>query len=64
MKIVFYSPYFPKHFGGGEKYLLDCITAYSSGVEMKSFWPCQLKNFNSGANAIIRQSINNFVLMI
>jgi len=27
MKIVFYSPYFPKHFGGGEKYLLDCITA-------------------------------------
>jgi glycosyltransferase involved in cell wall biosynthesis len=27
MKIVFYSPYFPKHFGGGEKYLLDCIAA-------------------------------------
>jgi glycosyltransferase involved in cell wall biosynthesis len=24
MKIVFFSPYLPKHFGGGEKYLLDC----------------------------------------
>lgn len=24
MKILFYSPYFPKHSGGGEKYLLDC----------------------------------------
>jgi len=23
MKICLYSPYFPKHFGGGEKYLLD-----------------------------------------
>lgn len=23
-KICFYSPYLPKHFGGGEKYLLDC----------------------------------------
>ena len=27
MKIAFYSPYFPQHFGGGEKYLLDCIAA-------------------------------------
>jgi glycosyltransferase involved in cell wall biosynthesis len=24
MKICFISPYIPKHFGGGEKYLLDC----------------------------------------
>lgn len=24
MKICFYSPYLPKHFGGGEKYLFDC----------------------------------------
>jgi len=24
MKICFLSPYLPKHFGGGEKYLLDC----------------------------------------
>lgn len=24
MKIVFYSPYLPKHAGGGEKYLFDC----------------------------------------
>ncbi len=24
MKICFLSPYIPKHFGGGEKYLLDC----------------------------------------
>ena len=27
MKIVFYSPYMPKHSGGGEKYILDCIQA-------------------------------------
>lgn len=26
MKILFYSPYFPKHTGGGEKYLLDCAS--------------------------------------
>ena len=25
MKIVFYSPYLPKHSGGGEKYLFDCM---------------------------------------
>jgi glycosyltransferase involved in cell wall biosynthesis len=24
MKVLFYSPYIPKHIGGGEKYLLDC----------------------------------------
>ncbi len=24
MKIAFYSPYLPKHTGGGEKYMLDC----------------------------------------
>lgn len=26
MKILFYSPYFPRHRGGGEKYLLDCAS--------------------------------------
>lgn len=26
MKICFYSPYLPKHHGGGEKYLLDCAS--------------------------------------
>ena len=24
MKIALYSPYLPKHAGGGEKYLFDC----------------------------------------
>lgn len=32
-KIVFFSPYLPKHFGGGEKYLLDCaVLAAASGA--------------------------------
>lgn len=35
MKIVFFSPYLPKHFGGGEKYLLDCaVLAAASGAEV------------------------------
>ncbi|HEX7017960.1 MAG TPA: glycosyltransferase [Patescibacteria group bacterium] len=29
MKICLYSPYIPKHFGGGEKYLLDCAAVLS-----------------------------------
>ena len=30
MKICFFSPYIPKHFGGGEKYLLDCASLLGS----------------------------------
>ena len=30
MKIAFYSPYLPDHFGGGEKYLLDTASVYAS----------------------------------
>ena len=30
MKIVFYSPYLPEHFGGGEKYLLDTALVYAA----------------------------------
>jgi glycosyltransferase involved in cell wall biosynthesis len=30
MKIVFYSPYLPHHFGGGEKYLLDVALTYAT----------------------------------
>jgi glycosyltransferase involved in cell wall biosynthesis len=30
MKVVFYSPYLPDHFGGGEKYLLDVATTYAT----------------------------------
>lgn len=29
MKIVLYSPYFPDHFGGGEKYFLDAALVWS-----------------------------------
>ncbi len=29
MKVVFYSPYIPGHFGGGEKYLLDTACVYA-----------------------------------
>jgi glycosyltransferase involved in cell wall biosynthesis len=30
MKIVFYSPYLPQHFGGGEKYLFDTALTYAT----------------------------------
>lgn len=34
MKICLYSPYIPKHFGGGEKYLLDCASLLSQNHEV------------------------------
>lgn len=34
MKICLYSPYFPDHFGGGEKYLLDVATVLASKHEV------------------------------
>ncbi len=35
MKIAFYSPYLPKHTGGGEKYLFDCASiAATAGHEV------------------------------
>jgi len=34
MKIVLVSPYFGKHFGGGEKYLLDCANLLSQNSEV------------------------------
>lgn len=34
MKIAFYSPYLPDHFGGGEKYLLDTALVYASKHEV------------------------------
>lgn len=34
MKICFFSPYFPRHFGGGEKHLLDVALAASRNHEV------------------------------
>lgn len=34
MRIVLYSPYFPKHIGGGEKYLLDTAMALAEHGEV------------------------------
>ena len=40
MKIVFYSPYIPQHFGGGEKYLLDTALVYAQKHEVFIALPC------------------------
>lgn len=37
MKIVFYSPYLPDHFGGGEKYLFDTALTYANDTKHKVF---------------------------
>ncbi|MCL2110338.1 glycosyltransferase family 4 protein [Microgenomates group bacterium] len=34
MKICFYSPYLPKHFGGGEKYLFDVAETFTGRHEV------------------------------
>lgn len=35
MTVCFYSPYMPKHFGGGEKHILDMATVLSQHAEVK-----------------------------
>lgn len=61
MKIVFYSPYFPKHFGGGEKYLLDCITALLERGRDEVFLAVPTQEFLTQEQvAIIRQKYQKF----
>jgi len=61
MKIVFYSPYFPKHFGGGEKYLLDCITALLERGRDEVFLALPTQEFLTQEQiAIIRQKYQQF----
>ncbi len=61
MTIVFYSPYFPKHFGGGEKYLLDCITALLERGRDEVFLALPTRDFLTQEQiAIIRQNYQKF----
>jgi len=61
MKIVFYSPYFPKHFGGGEKYLLDCITALLERGRDEVYLALPTRDFlTQEKTAIIRQNYQKF----
>ena len=43
MKIVFYSPYIPKHFGGGEKYLFDTALVYATKHRVYIALPAQCR---------------------
>jgi len=61
MKIVFYSPYFPKHFGGGEKYLLDCISALLERGRDELYLALPTRDFLTQEQiAIIRQNYQKF----
>jgi glycosyltransferase involved in cell wall biosynthesis len=61
MKIVFYSPYFPKHYGGGEKYLLDCIHALLERGRDEINLALPTKEFlTQDQAAIIRKQYQNF----
>ena len=61
MKIVFYSPYFPKHFGGGEKYLLDCISALLERGKDEIYLALPSQEFlTEEKNTIIRQKYQQF----
>lgn len=61
MKIVFYSPYFPKHFGGGEKYLLDCITALLEREKDEIYLALPTQDFlTQEQSTIIRQRYQKF----
>lgn len=43
MKIAFYSPYVPKHFGGGEKYFFDVACTYATKHQVFIALPSQTK---------------------
>ncbi|MDO5561211.1 MAG: glycosyltransferase family 4 protein [bacterium] len=43
MKIVFYSPYLPKHFGGGEKYFFDVALTYAQKHQVFIALPANIK---------------------
>lgn len=61
MKTVFYSPYFPKHYGGGEKYLLDCIHALLERGRDEIYLALPTKEFLTQEQvAIIRKQYQNF----
>ncbi len=44
MKIVFYSPYLPNHFGGGEKYLFEVALTYVKKHKIYVALPAKYKN--------------------
>jgi glycosyltransferase involved in cell wall biosynthesis len=63
-KVVFVSPYLPKHFGGGEKYILDCarIAAerYTSLVAIPgAHTDHELTQFKKKYEHFLRQSLEN-----
>lgn len=43
MKIVFYSPYIPEHFGGGEKYFFDVALTYAQKHQVFIALPARTK---------------------
>ncbi len=62
MKIALYSPYIPKHTGGGEKYLFDCAMILAeSGHEVYMTFSSEEEFLNEEALAVIRKKYENFL---
>lgn len=62
MKIALYSPYLPKHAGGGEKYLFDCAKILAEeGHDVFIAVSNQEEFLNEEAEEIIREKYENFL---
>jgi glycosyltransferase involved in cell wall biosynthesis len=62
MKIALYSPYLPKHAGGGEKYLFDCAKVLvEEGHDVSIAISNNEELLNEEAEAIIRAKYENFL---
>ncbi len=61
MKIAFYSPYLPKHTGGGEKYLFDCAKILEAEGHQVFIAISQEKPLSENEIAEIRKKYENFL---
>lgn len=61
MKIAFYSPYLPKHTGGGEKYLFDCAKALQEEGHQVLMAISSLKPLNETETQKIRRKYEEFL---
>ena len=62
MKIAFYSPYLPKHTGGGEKYLFDCAKILSEEEGFEVYIAISsLKDLDHEEIEEIRKKYENFL---
>jgi len=61
MKIALISPYFPKHFGGGEKYLLDTAKILAEKGHEVLIAVSQTEKLNAEKKNEIKKNYENFL---